>query len=123
MAMVMVTNRAAHACVVDGWAAISLVNQANEVVPVHTAEVRQPGAPVKITLKPGTTAWAGIKWTACDKGDVSCGVGDALRFNLQSSISGYAHLDGFPDPAASDITMKNLRIGSLQPIRIGVVAW
>jgi hypothetical protein len=52
------------------------------------------------------------------------GAGNPLRFNLQASTDGdVAELEGFPNPAAGDITMKSLQIGSLQPIRQGVVAW
>ncbi|MFI5933214.1 hypothetical protein [Actinoplanes sp. NPDC051494] len=34
-----------------------------------------------------------------------------------------AELEGFPAPEKSTITMASLQIGSLQPIRQGVVAW
>ena len=124
MAMVTLTNTTKHACAVDGWVSISLVNAADEVVPVKTTRVDQPGAPVRTTLRPGTTAFAGLKWTACDKGDASCGAGNTLRFNLEASTDGdVAELEGFPNPAASDITMTKLQLGSLQPSRQGVVAW
>ena len=124
MAMVTLTNTTKSACVVDGWASISLVNAADEVVPVKTTQVDQPGAPVRTTLKPGTSAFAGVKWTACDKAVASCGVGNTLRFNLRASTDGdVAELEGFPNPAASDITMAKLQLGSLQPSRQGVVAW
>ncbi|MCU7727426.1 DUF4232 domain-containing protein [Actinoplanes sp. KI2] len=124
MALVTLTNKTKSTCVVDGWASISLVNAADEVVPVRTTRVDQPGAPVRTVLRPGTTAFAGIKWTACDKADASCGVGNTLRFNLQASTDGdVAELEGFPNPAANAITMTKLQLGSLQPSRQGVVAW
>jgi hypothetical protein len=124
MAMVLLTNKSKNTCAIDGWASISLVNAADEVVPVKTTRVDQPGAPVRTTLKPGRTGFAGIKWTACDKGDDTCGAGNTLRFNLQASTDGdVARLDGFPSPEASDITMKRLQIGSVQPSNQGVVAW
>jgi hypothetical protein len=122
--LVTLSNKTKNSCTVDGWAAISLVNAADEVVPVKTSQVNQPGKPIKITLKPGGGAWAGIKWTACDKGDSSCGAGNTLRFNLEASTDGdVAQLEGFPKPEDSDITMKRLQIGSLQPSNQGVVAW
>ncbi|MGW3044647.1 DUF4232 domain-containing protein [Kitasatospora sp. NPDC001159] len=31
-----------------------------------------PGPPVLITLKPGTTVFAGLKWSACAKSDPTC---------------------------------------------------
>ena len=124
MAMVVVENTSKRDCEVDGWAAISLVNAEDSVVPVHTATVNEPGRPVRTTIKPGGGVYAGIKWTACDKADDSCGVGNTLRFNLQASTDGpVAQLEDFPAPETSGITMKNLRIGSLQPSRQGVVAW
>jgi Protein of unknown function (DUF4232) len=122
--LVTLSNKKKSSCTVEGWAAISLVNAADEVVPVKTSQVNQPGTPVKITLKPGGSAWAGIKWTACDKGDSSCGAGNTLRFNLEASTDGdVAELEGFPEPEDSNITMERLQIGSLQPSNQGVVAW
>ncbi|MGA5300862.1 DUF4232 domain-containing protein [Nucisporomicrobium flavum] len=122
--LITLSNKKKNSCTVDGWAAISLVNAADEVVPVNTSQVNQPGKPVKITLKPGASAWAGIKWTACDKSDSSCGAGNTLRFNLEASTDGdVAQLEGFPRPEDSNITMKRLQIGSLQPSNQGVVAW
>ena len=34
-----------------------------------------------------------------------------------------AELEGFPDPTRSLITMKSLKIGTLQPSTQAVVAW
>lgn len=122
--LVTLSNKKKTSCTVDGWAAISLVNAADEVVPVKTTQVNQPGKPVKVTLKPGGSAWAGIKWTACDKADSSCGAGNTLRFNLEAATDGdVAQLEGFPRPEDSDITMNRLQIGSLQTSNQGVVAW
>jgi hypothetical protein len=124
MAMVTLTNTTGNTCVVHGWASISLVDAADEAVPVRTTQVDQPGAPVRTTLRPGTSAFAGIKWTACDKADASCGAGNTLRFNLEASTDGaVAELEDFPDPAAGAITMTKLQLGSLQPSHQGVVAW
>ncbi len=104
--------------------AISLVNAADEVVNVPTKKVNEPGPAEAFTVKPGTSAFAGIKWTTCDKGDSSCGVGNTLRYNLEASTDGpVATLEGFPAAESSGITMKSLQIGTLQPSNQGVVAW
>ncbi|MBQ1027756.1 DUF4232 domain-containing protein [Micromonospora sp. C95] len=124
VALVRLTNIGPDACKVDGWAHISLVNAANEVVDVETETVDQPGPPTPTTVQPDRSAWAGIKWTTCDKGSSDCAVGNTLKFSLEASIDGRpAELTGFPNPEASDITMGSLRVGSLQPSRQGVVAW
>jgi hypothetical protein len=124
MALVTLTNKSSKTCKVQGRAAISLTNAAGEVVDVPTREVDEPGAAVAITLKPGRTAFEGIKWTSCDKADASCAVGNGMRFNLEASTDGPdARLVAFPAAEKSDITIKSLSIGTLQPSTQGVVAW
>jgi hypothetical protein len=124
MALVTVTNKSRRTCTVEGRAAISLANAAGEVVDVPTREVNQPGPAVPITLKAGRTAFQGLKWTACDKADPSCGVGNTLLFNLEASTDGpVARLVGFPAAERSGITMNSMSIGTLQPSAQGVVAW
>ncbi|BFU46059.1 DUF4232 domain-containing protein [Krasilnikovia sp. MM14-A1004] len=123
-ALVALTNSSGRTCKVDGRVAISLVNAADEVVDVPVKEVDEPGEAVPITLKPGRTAFEGIKWTVCDKSDSDCGVGNTLRYNLEASTDGpVANLIGFPAPEKSNITMKSLSIGTLQPSTQGVVVW
>jgi hypothetical protein len=124
VALVQLTNKSKNNCAVNGRAAISLANAAGDTVDVPAKNVNEPGKAVRITLRPGTNAFEGIKWTTCDKGDASCGAGNSLRFNLDASTDGpFAKLSGFPNAEDSDITMKSLQIGTLQPSRQGVVAW
>ncbi|GAA2897886.1 hypothetical protein Acy02nite_21600 [Actinoplanes cyaneus] len=122
--LVTLTNGGKSSCTLDGWVAISLVNAADEVVKVPTRKVNEPGPAETFTVKPGTSAFAGIKWATCGKADETCGVGNTLRYNLEASTDGpVAVLEGFPNPERSDITMKSLQIGTLQPSNQGVVAW
>jgi Protein of unknown function (DUF4232) len=122
--LVAVTNTAKQPCTLNGWLTITLVNAADEPVGVPTETVEEPGPAEDVTIPPGTTAFAGIKWAACDKADADCGVGNTIRYDLRKSKTGpAAKLDGFPDAEKSGITMKSLQIGSLQPATQGVVAW
>lgn len=124
VALVQLTNKSKNNCAVNGRAAISLANAAGDTVDVTTKNVNEPGKAVRVTLRPGTNAFEGIKWTTCDKGDATCAAGNSLRFSLAASAGGsFAKLSGFPSGADSDITMKSLQIGTLQPSRQGVVAW
>ena len=124
MALVQLTNAGSNPCRIDGWASISLVDAADEVVDVPTEKVREPGDPAPTTLKPDASAWFGIKWTGCDKGSPDCPAGNTLRFSLEASTDGdVATLEDFPAAERSDITMSSLKIGSVQPSRQGVVAW
>lgn len=124
MAMMLLENKTGRTCRLDGWPAVTLRNAADEVVPVPASQVAQPGAPVTTDLKPGFSAAAGIKWTLCEKSDETCPVGNSLFVappNSPATIP--AELSGFPKPESSNITMKKLQIGSIQPSHQGVVAW
>jgi hypothetical protein len=122
--LVAVTNTAKQACTVHGWLSITLINAANQPAGVPSRTVEEPGPPEDIEIKPGTTAFAGIKWTTCDKADTTCGVGNTIRYSLTKTTNGpVAKLDGFPSAETSGITMKSLQIGTLQPATQGVVAW
>ncbi|WP_035853541.1 DUF4232 domain-containing protein [Cryptosporangium arvum] len=122
--LVALENASERACTLDGRATVTLTNAADEDVSVPTAAVDQPGPAVSFLLPPGTTAFQGITWTPCSKGDSSCGVGNGLRVTLPGSTTPLnAELLDFPAPEKNDITMSSLRVGTIQPSRQGVVAW
>ena len=112
--LLTLTNRSNAPCRVEGRASVSLTNAADEVVDVPTEEADEPGQANAITLKPGRTAFQGIKWTTCDKAASGCRAGNGLRFNLQASTDGpAAKLVDFPAAEKSAITMGSLRVGTL----------
>jgi uncharacterized protein DUF4232 len=122
--LVTVTNTSDHTCKVRGHFAIAPITPANETTDVPLEMVDQPGKAITVNLRPRASAFAGIKWTVCDKADSDCRVGNSLRYNLQSSGNGkIAELEGFPSAEKNAITMSSMQIGTLQPIRTGVVAW
>jgi hypothetical protein len=122
--LVNLVNISDHVCKLRGNFAVALTNAAGETVKVPTKLVNQPGKAVTVVIQRGGGAFAGIKWTVCDKGDADCGVGNNLRWNLQSSGSGKdAKLQDFPAPEKNLLTMGSLQVGTIQPIRVGVVAW
>ena len=122
--LVTVANRSDASCRVDGRVFVSLYNAADERVQLPTVSVDEPGESVDILLRPGTGAFQGIKWEACDRDDSDCPTGNTLRGSLSSSKRGVVMAqENFPDPADSRITMKSLKIGTVQPSRQGVVAW
>jgi hypothetical protein len=122
--LVTLTNKSGTECTAQGRATIALKNPAGETVDVPTQNVEQPGKAARTALKSGSSVFQGIKWTACDKGDSSCGAGNALVFSIGSSGDGKAaKLSNFPAAEKNDITMKSLKIGTIQLSRQGVVAW
>lgn len=122
--LVSVVNTSDHTCKVRGHFAIAPVNSAGETTDVPLELVDQPGKAVTINLKPRTGAFAGIKWTACDKAAGDCRVGNSLKYNLQSSGTGkFAELEEFPAPEKNAIAMSSMQIGTFQPSTQGVVAW
>ena len=124
LGLVAVTNTSNHTCKVRGHFAMLLVNAADEPVDVPREDVDEPGKAVTVVVKPGRSAFAGIKWTVCDKAASDCGVGNSMRYNLQKSTDGRAaELIDFPTADNNALVMSSLQIGTLQPSSQGVVAW
>ncbi|UQU68232.1 protein kinase [Couchioplanes caeruleus] len=122
--LVSLVNDSDTSCRVDGRVTIRLYNAADEAVTVPTRGVNEPGEAVAMVLRPGSGAFQGIKWVACDKNDSDCPAGNTLRGSLEPSGRGVvAALDDFPAAVDSDITMKSLQLGTLQPSPQGTVAW
>ncbi|GAA1640301.1 DUF4232 domain-containing protein [Actinoplanes couchii] len=122
--MVVITNEGRQNCTVHGWLTFALVNAAGEAVPVPTEKVNEPGPAETVEIKAGGSAFAGIKWTRCDKGDVTCGAGNSISWKLDEAAKvSYAELEGFPAPEKSNITMTALKVGTVQPSNQGVTAW
>jgi len=122
--LVTVENRGGSPCRVDGRVFVGLYNAADERVPVPARSVNEPGKAVDILLRPGTGAFQGIKWVACDRDDSDCPTGNTIRGSLSASSRGVvAELEDFPDPNRSLITMASVQLGTLQPSTQGVVAW
>jgi eukaryotic-like serine/threonine-protein kinase len=120
--LISAVNTSSSACRVDGRLFVSLYNAADERIDVPTTSVNEPGAAVEIILRPRGGAFQGMKWQACDRDE--CPAGNTFRASLDSKSRGVvAEPDGFPDPGSSQIAMKSLQLGTLQPSRQGVVAW
>ncbi|MFI5937943.1 serine/threonine protein kinase [Actinoplanes sp. NPDC051494] len=120
--LVTIENTSSAACRVDGRVHLSVYDPTDSRIDVATSFVDEPGEAVEILLRPGTGAFQGIKWQACDRDE--CAAGNTMRGSLEPSGRGeVVTLEGFPDPNRPDIAMSSLQLGTIQPSRQGVVAW
>ncbi|MDH6114786.1 hypothetical protein P3T36_001137 [Kitasatospora sp. MAP12-15] len=123
-AMVMLVNKGARTCTVDGYLGYGGLLADNSRLAVSTARTPYPGPPVRVTLKPGTTAFSGLKWSLCDKSDTSCKVLAGVvvtppdeTTQLTAQVLG---LDGKPVPQLL-VSSAGFTVGSLQPSNEGVL--
>jgi hypothetical protein len=124
MAILSLVNASKRTCELSGWPVVTLVNAADQAVRVPTSNVAEPGKTVPAKLVPGGSAAVGIKWVLCDKGDADCPAGNTIKVGLASGDRpAVAVLAGFPDPEDSNITMKSLQVGTVQPSQQGIVSW
>jgi hypothetical protein len=68
-------NTSGHSCAVNGYPSFGLQDASGSLwTDSHTTYVRHPGAPMRIVLKPGRNAFAGVKWPICSSGDLAGGL-------------------------------------------------
>lgn len=123
-AMVVLTNKGSRTCTVYGYLGYGGLLADNSAVNLATKREAYPGAPVRSTLKPGTSAFSGLKWASCDKADASCRVLAGVRVTppdettqLTATVIG---LDGNPVQQLP-VSAAGFTVGSLQPSNEGVV--
>ncbi|WP_051813690.1 DUF4232 domain-containing protein [Kitasatospora sp. MBT63] len=123
-AMLMLVNKSTRTCTVFGYPGVGGLLADNSKVALTANRVAHPGAPVAVTLKPGTTAFAGLDWAPCSKSDVDCKVLAGLELTPPDEttqvIAAVLGTDGKPVNALT-VSKAGVRVGSLQPASQGVV--
>ncbi|MEV3993952.1 DUF4232 domain-containing protein [Streptomyces sp. NPDC049837] len=118
-ALVALTNKSNRTCTVKGYATYGGLGADNTPISVSTRRVPHPGPPVLSTLKPGETAFSGLKWTTCNRADENCEVlftvivmppGDKARI-----IATVLGTDGKPVKNGLEVGADGFTTGSLQP--------
>ncbi|MGC0319030.1 DUF4232 domain-containing protein [Kitasatospora acidiphila] len=123
-AMVMLVNKGTRTCTVNGYLGYGGLAADNSRVDLTTKRVAHPGAPIEVTLQPGTTAFSGLKWSACDKADASCKVVTGLVVTPPDETTQLtAKVIGDDGQTVQQLTVSaaGLTVGSLQPGNEGVV--
>jgi hypothetical protein len=125
-AMVMLTNKSSRTCTVYGYLGYGgRLSDGNSTVVTGSSRVAHPGQPVEVSLKPGVSAFSGLKWSTCDKAEPTCKVLDAITITppdettqLTADLIG---IDGKPVHQVLTVSAAGFTVGSLQPISQGVV--
>ncbi|WP_371500591.1 DUF4232 domain-containing protein [Kitasatospora sp. NBC_00374] len=123
-AMLLLVNKGTRTCTVYGYAGLGGLLADNSPVVLATTRVPQPGPPTQVTLKPGTTAFAGLAWASCSKSDPECKVLAGLSLTppdettqVTAAVLG---TDGKQVNALA-VSKAGVRVGSLQPSNQGVL--
>ncbi|MQS16632.1 DUF4232 domain-containing protein [Streptomyces kaniharaensis] len=124
-AMVMLTNKSSRTCTVHGYLGYGGLLADNGAVVTGSSRVAHPGQPVEVTLKPGVSAFSGLKWSSCDKAEPTCKVLGGITVTppdettqLTANLIG---IDGKPVQQVLTVSAAGFTVGSLQPISQGVV--
>ncbi|WP_329580671.1 DUF4232 domain-containing protein [Kitasatospora sp. NBC_01250] len=122
-AMVLVTNKSSRTCTVYGYLGYGGLRADNSPMVVKTNRVAYPGAPMATTLKPGDSAFAGLKWSSCDKADPNCNVLAGLTVTPPDETTqvtaNVLSVDGKPVDQLL-VSAAGFTVGSLQPTHEGV---
>lgn len=123
-AMVILTNKGSRICTVSGYLGYGGLRADNSALSIPTVRRAFPGASIRSTLKPGRSAFSGLKWTSCDKGQVSCNVLAGVQITPPNETTRFtANVLGLNGQPVQQLTVSpaGFVVGSLQPSNQGVV--
>jgi Protein of unknown function (DUF4232) len=126
LGLLTLTNVSKNDVTLKGWPTLEFLNAANEPVAVPTQKVNVPGAGPSITVAPGRTAFAGVKWAVGDKGATSTFVATSVQLTppagtgrINVSIVGTNGHSG----GDVELDMTSAQVGTLQPSSQGVLVF
>lgn len=121
--LLTMTNTSNKACELGGWVNLTPTNMANEPIEeVPSTNVEIPGGPQNLTLEPGRTAFAGVHAELGDKGDSNTYVTSgfvASPADMSGSVN--APVNSLNNEPVTEIPLKSLQVGTLQPSSQGVL--
>ncbi|MFE0458242.1 DUF4232 domain-containing protein [Kitasatospora sp. NPDC058965] len=125
-AMVLLTNSGTRTCTVQGYLGYDGLQADNSPLRLATNRVAHPGAPVAVTLKPGTSAFSGLKWASCDKSSPTChSVATVVVTPPDETTQLTARVLGTDGKPLTEemlaVSAAGFTVGSLQPSNQGVV--
>lgn len=112
IATLILTNKSSETCVIPaGWAPIG--TGAPDYQPLPATRTNYPGPGMSITLRPGRSVFAGMKWHT----GPNCGVTSGIGVSWHSSWipADYSGLGGQKPPICDSLTL-----GTIQPSMEGV---
>lgn len=126
LGLLAVENNTSATATIDGWPTLSFLNAANEPVAVPVQKVSVPGAATAITLAPGESAFAGVKWTDGDKASTSTFVATTLKIAAPGSntpvVADVIGTDG-QKQSYYEFDITSVQVGTLQPSTQGVLVF
>jgi hypothetical protein len=126
LGLLALTNSGKRAATVRGWPTLVFLNAANETVAVPMKKVAVPGAGPSITIGPGETAFAGVRWVVGDKANPKTFVATSLRLTPPGSTKSVnVRLIGTNGQSGGyiEFDLTSAQIGTLQPSSQGVLVF
>ncbi|HEV8563128.1 MAG TPA: DUF4232 domain-containing protein [Actinophytocola sp.] len=122
-ALLTLTNSGSQSVTIQGWPTLKFLGANNGALAVPEQKVEKPGAGPQVTLAPGRTAFAGIKWVLGDKADTSTFVATSVTVTPPNHTAVKANLIGTDGKVAGylELPLKSVQVGTLQPSSQGVL--
>ncbi|QRP49518.1 DUF4232 domain-containing protein [Amycolatopsis sp. FDAARGOS 1241] len=126
VALLTLENRGKSTITVSGSPELRFLGGDGSPLDLPIRKVDIPGPPTGVTLKPGTAAFAGVKWTLGDKADPDALVANNFELTPPGATGtitvDLVGTDGQP-VQVPQFPIKSVQVGTLQPARQGVLVF
>jgi hypothetical protein len=121
-ARLILSNTGTNTCSLNGWPKLALSRNGRQV-DTAPSMVNEPATPSSVSLGPGQSAFAGLRWEPCDPGSAGCADGGQLLVGAPGSDLVQAELSDFSLAEREQLAMRSIVIGSIQPTGKRINDW
>ncbi|MEV6902414.1 DUF4232 domain-containing protein [Amycolatopsis sp. NPDC051372] len=126
LGLLALENTGKEPVTIQGWPTLQFLAADNSPLEVPTRNVDIPGAGPSITLRPGTNAFAGVKWETGDKGSTDTFVATTLKLTpphgTSATVVDVIGTDG-KKVGYPELDVTSVKVGTLQPSTQGVLVF
>lgn len=126
LGLVALTNTSNRPVRVRGWPVVAFYNAADKPVAVPVRKVSVPGAGPPVTIGPGETAFAGLRWTVGAKADPKTFVATTLTMTppgTAGAVTVHVIDSNGAEEDAPEFDVTAAEVGTVQPSSQGVLVF
>lgn len=123
LGLLALTNSGADVLTLQGWPKLRFTNPAGQPAAIPVEQKLVPGEGPSITLRPGQTAFAGVRFDTDDANSFAINTMDVELSKAGTAQVSFIGTDGQPMNDTTGLKVSEAEVGTWQPVSQGVLVF